>query len=144
MSYPGVVALSRESDHWEYKSFPQLLPLYIFSGEPQGQSACDAVCAAVWPIIRAAEGAKPLGLWTVVKRSDGLLQWAYKGQPVYTYFEDGQADHPHGVGKAMDWYLDDDAYAYLTKAGVQIPRPAANSSRKKTGDKRMTAEPLVP
>ncbi len=126
MSYPGAVALSQDATGgWVYKSFPQLLPLYIFKGEPAGRSLCAGGCTAIWPILRARSDDKPVGSWTVVKRDDGRLQWAYKNSPVYTYFEDRpSASEPRGVGKNMDWYLDERANAaYLESVGVKLPGP---------------------
>ena len=121
MPYPGAVALLQDRPGvLSYKSFPAFLPLYIFDGEPSGTSTCDRVCADVWPIIRAAGDAKPMGDWTIVLRADGRKQWAFKDKPVYTYFEDLPND-PHGVGKDQDWYMAEGGAAYLTKAGVILP-----------------------
>ena len=41
-------------------------------------------CADVWPPLLAPKDAQPVGDWTLVKRKDGSMQWAYEGFPVYT------------------------------------------------------------
>jgi hypothetical protein len=144
ISYPGAVALSQSpTGAWGYKSFPQLLPLYIFKGEPAGRSLCDRDCTAVWPIVRAELNDKPAGFWTIVKRDDGRLQWAYKNSPVYTYFEDRPND-ARGVGKSMDWYLDERGYAYLTSVGVELPAPPKAVKTEKMKKVQATAELLQP
>ena len=143
MSYPGAVALSQGASGWGYKSFPQLLPLYIFKGEPAGRSLCDRDCTAVWPIIRAEKNDKPVGFWTIVKRDDGRLQWAYKNSPVYTYFEDRPND-AKGAGKSMDWYLDESGYAYLTRVGVEVSPPPGNAKTDRAKKIQATAELLQP
>ncbi|WP_161966082.1 hypothetical protein [Steroidobacter cummioxidans] len=144
LSYPGAVALSQGSNGaWGYKSFPQLLPLYIFKGEPAGRSLCDRDCTAVWPIIRAEKNDKPVGFWTIVKRDDGRLQWAYKNSPVYTYFEDRPND-AKGAGKNMDWYLDESGYAYLARAGVELSPPPIDAKAVKAKKLQATAELLQP
>lgn len=144
LSYPGVVALSQSATgSWVYKSFPQLLPLYVFKGEPAGRSLCDRDCTAVWPIVRAEINDKPMGSWSIVKRDDGRLQWAYKHSPVYTYFEDRPND-PKGVGKNMDWYLDEHAYAYLASVGVELSPPPVDARTKKGKKSKATAQPLQP
>jgi hypothetical protein len=144
MSYPGAVALSQGlAGAWVYKSFPQLLPLYVFDGEPAGRSLCNRDCTAVWPIIRAEKNDKPVGFWTIVKRDDGRLQWAYKNRPVYTYFEDRPND-AKGVGKNMDWYLDERAYAYLASVGVELSPPPAAAKAGKARKVQATAELLQP
>lgn len=144
ISYPGAVALSQSpTGAWGYKSFPLLLPLYVFKGEPAGRSLCDRDCTAVWPIVRAESNDKPAGLWTIVKRDDGRLQWAYKNRPVYTYFED-RPNEPKGVGKNMDWYLNEQAYAYLTSVGVELSAPLVDAKAQKAKRIQATAEPLQP
>jgi hypothetical protein len=144
LSYPGAVALAQIAPGtWSYKSFPQLLPLYVFKGEPKGRSLCDRDCTAVWPIIRAEEHDKPVGFWTIVKRDDGRLQWAYKNRPVYTYFED-RPNEPKGVGKHMDWYQDAEGYAYLTSVGVEISPPVVDAKAGKGKKTQPTAEALEP
>jgi predicted lipoprotein with Yx(FWY)xxD motif len=142
--YPGAVALGQVStDTWSYKSFPQLLPLYIFNGEPPGRSLCDRDCTAVWPIVRAERDDKAVGLWTVVKRDDGRFQWAYKNSPVYTYFED-RPNEPKGAGKNMDWYLDETGYAYLASVGVHLSPPPADAQARKGKKTSATATLLQP
>lgn len=144
VSYPGAVALSQSADGaWVYKSFPQLLPLYVFKGEPAGRSLCDRDCTAVWPIVRAEVTDKPMGAWSIVKRDDGRLQWAYNNSPVYTYFED-RPNEPKGVGKNMGWYLDEHAYAYLTSVGVNVAPPPKETQTKKSGKMQATAQALRP
>jgi len=144
MSYPGAVALSQGSNGaWGYKSFPQLLPLYIFEGEPAGRPLCDRDCTAVWPIVRAQSNDKPVGLWTIVKRDDGRLQWAYKNSPVYTYFEDRPND-PKGAGKNMDWYLDEHGIAYLASVGVSMSPSPTDVQTERVKKMDATAELLLP
>src|SRR5665213_3632755 len=41
-------------------------------------------CTEEWPIVRAEKGAKPVGDWTIIKRKDGIEQWAYKDEALYT------------------------------------------------------------
>ena len=144
MSYPGAVALSQgPTGAWGYKSFPELLPLYVFKGEPAGRSLCDRDCTAVWPIVRGRTDDKPAGLWSIVKRDDGRLQWAYKNSPGYTYFEDRPND-AKGAGKSMDWYLDERAQAYLTSVGVQLTAPLMDAKTAKAKKIQATAELLQP
>ena len=142
--YPGAVALAQgPSGNWGYKSFPQLLPLYIFKGEPAGRSLCDRGCTAVWPIVQAGRNDKPVGLWTIVKRDDGRFQWAYKNSPVYTYFEDRPND-PRGGGKNMDWYLDEHGSAYLASVGVVLSAPLMDAKAEKAKKIEATAQLLQP
>ena len=141
--YPGDLAMSEERPGvWIYKSFPTFQPIYIFEGEPEGKSSCDEVCAAVWPIIRANNNAQPMGYWTIIDRPDGRKQWAFKGKPVYMYFEDKPAE-PRGAGKEQEWYADEAGIAYLIKAGVNIP-PDFKPPARKPSDHKIIAKVLIP
>src|SRR3954451_19294314 len=62
--------------------------LYAFTKDPRGRSTCSGACAAAWPpfivsrTARAGAGTKG-SMLGVVKRSDGRLQAAYAGKPLY-------------------------------------------------------------
>ncbi|MCC6915127.1 MAG: hypothetical protein IT566_15625 [Rhodospirillaceae bacterium] len=58
-------------------------------------------CAATWPPLLAPEGAKALGQWTIVERSDGKKQWAYNKQPVYTSDLDDRAGDTNGAATVL-------------------------------------------
>jgi predicted lipoprotein with Yx(FWY)xxD motif len=69
-------------------------PLYTFDYDTMlGMSHCEDDCAQMWPPLLATKAAKAFGAWTLVPRSGGLVQWAYKDKPLYTYSQDqpGQA-----------------------------------------------------
>ena len=84
-----------------------------------------------------------MGLWTVVRRDDGRLQWAFKNKPLYTYFEDSSND-ARGIGKNLDWYLDEGAIAYLRSAGVSLDASAIQAARKLGEQKKMLSTLLPP
>jgi predicted lipoprotein with Yx(FWY)xxD motif len=45
-----------------------------------------------------------MGDWTVIRRDNGLLQWAYRGKPVYSMFHDAP-NTPRGDGEGGVWHL---------------------------------------
>jgi predicted lipoprotein with Yx(FWY)xxD motif len=45
-------------------------------------------CAEQWPPLLISGSAQPLGDWSVVTRSEGAKQWAYKGLPVVRSYKD--------------------------------------------------------
>ena len=47
--------------------------------------------------------AEPIGDFTVVDRSDGIRQWAYKNRLLYTYVEDLAPGYANGVGVDRRW-----------------------------------------
>ena len=93
-----------------------------YSGEAPGEPACDdqintvtaglmspyppgiplpdldsrPACTDLWLPVVATADAEPVGLWTVVERSDGQKQWAYDEQPLYTSVRDQQPGDTFG------------------------------------------------
>jgi predicted lipoprotein with Yx(FWY)xxD motif len=67
---------------------PRGMTLYTFEGDPAGKSTCVEDCAKAWPPALAPVSARPFGPWSTVKRSNGSLQWAYQGKPLYTSARD--------------------------------------------------------
>jgi predicted lipoprotein with Yx(FWY)xxD motif len=57
-------------------------------------------CLSVWKPLVVARGAKPTGVrsLTTVKRPDGRLQVAYKGEPLYTFAQDRKSGDTKGDG----------------------------------------------
>jgi len=74
------------------------MTLYTFDKDAGGKSACNGKCAENWPPLIAAAGAKADGGYTVVKRDDGKMQWAYKGKPLYGWVKDTKPGDTTGDG----------------------------------------------
>ena len=75
------------------------MTLYTFAKDSAGKSACNDKCAVNWPPLMAEAGDKSMGDWTVIKREDGSMQWAYQGMPLYTFVMDKKAGDMTGDGK---------------------------------------------
>ena len=63
--------------------------LYTYGADKQGVSNCTGSCLYNWPIYDAsnAPATLPANI-TVITRSDGNKQYAYKGLPLYTFTSD--------------------------------------------------------
>lgn len=72
--------------------------LYTFAKDTNGVSNCNGQCATNWPPLAVAPNGKAMGDYTIVTRSDGMRQWAYKGQPLYYFVKDTKADDMSGDG----------------------------------------------
>ncbi len=77
--------------------------LYVFDGDAKNEKKACAVTPCPWKPLAAAQIANPVPNWTIISREDGVQQWAYKGQPLYTYDGDLQADDANGVGVNKHW-----------------------------------------
>ncbi|MCG6577176.1 hypothetical protein EGM97_20990 [Pseudomonas sp. AF32] len=76
----------------------QSMTLYTFAKDADGKSMCNGQCATNWPPLMAKDTDKPMGEWTVIKRDDGSMQWAYDGKPLYTFIKDKAPGDKTGDG----------------------------------------------
>ena len=81
------------------------MTLYIFDRDTAGMSNCSGQCAVNWPPFLAAAGDKGTGQWSVIARSDGGKQWAYKGKPLYTFGKDTKPGEANGDGVNSVWHI---------------------------------------
>jgi len=83
------------------------MALYTFDKDTNGdgKSVCNVDCAVKWPPLLADAEAQPEGDFTVVTRDDGSTMWAYKGWPLYYWYEDMAAGETKGDGVGGVWHL---------------------------------------
>ncbi|MDM0073905.1 hypothetical protein QTH90_05900 [Variovorax sp. J2P1-59] len=83
------------------------LTLYTFDKDApnSGRSVCNGDCAVKWPPVMAGEGVKPSGSLSVIARDDGRKQWAFKGQPLYTWPEDQEPGDVYGDNYNKVWHV---------------------------------------
>ena len=74
--------------------------LYWFAPDTAARSACYGSCAAYWPPVKGPATAGPgvTGTLSVLTRSDGSVQAAYDGHPLYTYVGDSAPGQANGNG----------------------------------------------
>jgi predicted lipoprotein with Yx(FWY)xxD motif len=59
--------------------------LFVSEADRPGVSNCTGDCAQEFPPLKAPAEARSFGDWSLVTRTDGTLQWAYLGKPLYTF-----------------------------------------------------------
>jgi predicted lipoprotein with Yx(FWY)xxD motif len=79
---------------------PVGLTLYTFDNDVlgSGKSVCNPPCSNVFPPYLVEPGASATGDLSVIERSDGAKQWAYKGKPLYLWFDDKKPEDTGGDG----------------------------------------------
>ncbi len=94
---PDVKA--RKTDYGVVFTDARGMTLYTFDiDKGSGKSLCVGPCASLFPPLSASPGAPPrLGEWSEVARDDGSRQWAYQGNPVYTYSGDKESGDENGA-----------------------------------------------
>lgn len=81
------------------------MTLYTFDRDSELKSVCNAQCAASWPPLIAAAGAKRAGRYAIIARDDGGRQWTYKGKPLYLSVDDRKAGDRSGDGVDNLWRI---------------------------------------
>ena len=79
---------------------PVGLTLYTFDNDVpgSGKSVCNPPCSNIFPPYLVEPGASATGDLSVIERSDGTRQWAYKGKPLYLWFDDKKPGDTGGDG----------------------------------------------
>lgn len=90
----------------QYAVGPNSMTLYKFDKDTKGVSNCTGSCAGIWPpyTTSAAPTTMPANV-TLITRSDGSMQFAYKGMPLYYYSGDTKVGDTNGDGFNGIWHL---------------------------------------
>ena len=80
------------------------MTLYIYDADRPGVSKCYGLCAIAWPPAEAPAEARTSAPFTIISRTDGTKQWAYKGAPLYGYFRDSKPGDTNGDGDEGVWH----------------------------------------
>jgi len=81
------------------------MTLYTFDNDKGSISSCYGFCADFWPPYIGKSDQKMNKHWTLVKRKNGKMQWAYNGKPVYFYAADKKKGDMTGDGKEGIWHI---------------------------------------
>ncbi len=77
--------------------------LYAANEKAKAIKACVTNdCLDQWKPVVAPAAASAIGDFTVVNRTDGVMQWVYKGKPLYTFTGDLMEGDVFGIGKTAD------------------------------------------
>ncbi len=99
--------------------------LYSFAPDTATTSNCNAGCVQYWPPAKGPATAGPgvAGTLTTITRSDGSLQAAYDGHPLYTYV----GDTAPGQAKGNGLNLSGGVWHEVTASGGAAPTQSPSS-----------------
>jgi predicted lipoprotein with Yx(FWY)xxD motif len=109
--------------------------LYVFTADSKNTSTCGAgQCATNWPAftldtgesVKAGDGVT--GTLTTFARSDGKMQVAINGLPLYYFAKDTKAGDTNGEGIGGKWFVANPAGTAPSAAPAAAPSSAAPSS----------------
>jgi predicted lipoprotein with Yx(FWY)xxD motif len=93
-----------------------------------GTSACTGTCTTFWPPIAVAAGATIAAPFGTIRRTDGTLQLAFNGHPLYTFAQDTNATTASGDGLNISggvWHLAQAASLSTVLAASPTSGPAS-------------------
>lgn len=112
-----VVMTKTDKAKGDYLTDPNGMTLYIYDKDQKGISNCYNACAKAWPpYLEASPSAMtksestnsamtmPENI-TTVKRTDGTMEYAWKGMPLYYYVTDLKAGDITGDGVGGVWHI---------------------------------------
>jgi predicted lipoprotein with Yx(FWY)xxD motif len=93
-----IVQTKTDSKVGQYLADPAGKALYTYGADTTGVSNCTGSCLSTWPIYKATSTTDLPANVTIITRSDGGTQYAYKGMPLYYYVGDTSAGMVTGDG----------------------------------------------
>ncbi len=107
------------------------MTLYTYAKD-SGEPTCLDACAADYPPLVAPQRALETLEWTVVTRPDGVNQWAYHDQPLYTSIKDEKPGDANGEVEEGLWSV---AHYVLPNQNFSAPNGVSiRQSAKALGD----------
>ena len=103
----NIVVIKTTPSKGSYLTDPKGMTLYIFDKDTKGVSNCYNSCEAIWPIYAATSNTTsnlPVNI-TIIKRTDGSIQYAWKGMPLYYYSKDTKPGDVLGDGIGNIWHI---------------------------------------
>jgi len=98
-STSNVIQIKTASGNVQYLATTGGYALYTYNKDTQGTSNCSGTCIQSWPIYSPGATTNLPSNITIITRSDGSKQYAYKGYPLYTFTGDS-AGNVSGNGEA--------------------------------------------
>ena len=104
-SHGNALVHSREFRGQVYMMNQQHMSLYFYANDAPGASNCYDTCAANWPPVLLNANAALGENYSLIGRTDGTMQAAFKGRPLYRFVGDKKVGDINGNGVGGVWVL---------------------------------------
>ncbi len=104
-SHGNSLVHSREFRGQVYMMNQQHLSLYYYDQDGVGVSNCYGECAVNWPPVILDANTSLGENYSLIERSDGTMQAAFMGQPLYLFKGDKSPGDINGDGVGGVWRL---------------------------------------
>ena len=104
-SHGNKLIHTREFQGVVYTMSQSHMSLYDVHGDTDGVSNCYGDCAVTWPPALLKATARLGKSYTLIERTDGTMQIAFKGRPLYTYINDANTGDLTGDGIGGVWHM---------------------------------------
>ncbi len=104
-SHGHALVHSREFRGQVYMMNQSHMSLYYYTKDGAGVSNCYGECAANWPPVVLDANAQLGENYSLIARTDGTMQAAFKGKPLYRYIGDKDVGDINGDGLGGVWVL---------------------------------------
>ena len=88
-----------------YVMYQTHMALYTLNNDEIGKSNCYGSCAETWPPALLPAGTTLGEDYSLIERTDGTMQAAYMGKPLYLYIGDKKIGDTNGDGIGNVWVL---------------------------------------
>lgn len=103
----GIVMTKSSADKGNFLTDTKGMTLYTFDKDTKNQSNCTGGCVTKWPPF-VAPAVVPANLPAdilEIKRDNGLMQYTYKGMPLYYFATDKKPGDTLGDGVGGIWHI---------------------------------------
>lgn len=103
----NIYLIRTDSTKGQFLTDPKGITLYTFAKDKPGISNCIGPCLTIWPPYMPSKTA-PTGLpnnISVITRTDGVKQYAWKGMPLYYFKNDTKPGDIKGDGYGGVWHI---------------------------------------
>jgi len=97
--------------------------LYAFEGDPTQDAKACATVPCPWQPATAPAAAGPVGAFAVRVRPDGINQWTYQGEALYSYAHDLASGDANGIGVNPKWHIAAVARYFMPSSVTLVTTP---------------------